>query len=122
MKPTKEKGKSFTALNKKALWSQYSEIATTIVENKGQTKRKTARAELFQYATQGTLTKLDQAFLTLAQDHINDTDKTGDNLTPLMLAAKNGHDKVVGQLLKVGNADVDKKAAWNIDGCCRSRP
>ena len=113
MKPTKEKGKSFTALNKKALWSQYSEIATTIVENKGQTKRKTARAELFQYATQGTLTKLDQAFLTLAQDHINDTDKTGDNLTPLMLAAKNGHDKVVGQLLKVGNADVDKKAAWN---------
>ena len=114
MKPLTGKQKSFTGtLNKKALWSQYSEIATTIVENKVVENRKTARAELFQYAAQGTLNRLNQAFLTLAKDHIDDTDKTGDNLTPLMLAAKNGHEKVVAQLLKVGGADVNKKAAWN---------
>ena len=67
---------------------------------------------MFYYATQGLLEKLDKKFLDSALDFINLGDDK-DNHTPLMCAAKNGHFKVVYQLIKVARADTDTKAAWN---------
>ena len=67
---------------------------------------------LFEYAIKGLVEKLDKKFLESTVDFM-DTGDDKSNLSPLMLAAKCGHGKVVEQLVKVGRADVNKKAAWN---------
>ena len=70
------------------------------------------KKQLLDYVTYNTAEKLTKAFLDSVAAFVDEGDDA-DNLTPCMLAARLGHVKSMEQLIKVGRADVNKKAAWN---------
>ena len=107
---SKRQNVTFEIGSKKKLWKQYGNIATSMTA----VSKEESKKLLFQYSRTGAVGKLDVTFLETVMGFMNvGGDDEDENCTPLMSAAKNGHSKVVDQLVKVGKSDVNKKAAWN---------
>ena len=103
-------------MNRRNVWSTYGEIATAI-ETKAPTSPAAANQQelkrlLLEYVICNAVEKLTPAFLVSVAAFV-DVGDDKDNLTPCMLAARLGHVKVVGQLIKVGGAGVNTRGAWN---------